>query len=141
MFQSTHPRRVRLFATLNVLRNGQFQSTHPRRVRPMQKIFLTNFVCFNPRTHVGCDQDMFAPMAEIELFQSTHPRRVRLIILLWICSGKCFNPRTHVGCDFAILIYSSLLISFNPRTHVGCDRILFLALFFRHLEDSFRESP
>ena len=56
-------------------------------------------VCFNPRTHTGCDF-----------------RRVRAIRLLW-----SFNPRTHTGCDLRHGLSSGTLMSFNPRTHTGCD--------------------
>ena len=34
MFQSTHPYRVRLFASSKDKQNLMFQSTHPYRVRP-----------------------------------------------------------------------------------------------------------
>lgn len=33
-----------------------FQSTHPRRVRLMVLMLRTVFLSFNPRTHVGCDR-------------------------------------------------------------------------------------
>ena len=55
VFQSTHPRRVRLISASIAGMSASFQSTHPRRVR---------------RDH----------QADCELawtFQSTHPRRVR----------------------------------------------------------------
>ena len=34
-----------------------FQSTHPRRVRPGKTSFLRPILCFNPRTHEGCDYE------------------------------------------------------------------------------------
>ena len=78
-----------------------FQSTHPRGVRPTLLGQGFQGVCFNPRTHVGCDTgtleeaiarfevSIHAPtwgatcqhVADIyayEVFQSTHPRGVRL---------------------------------------------------------------
>ena len=77
-FQSTHPRRVRpqtqlgrvqegvsihaptqgaTGGTLAVFGTGLFQSTHPRRVR-RGAIYATSApsLCFNPRTHAGCDR-------------------------------------------------------------------------------------
>ena len=57
MFQSTHPRRVRLQYQDRHKRERKFQSTHPRRVRPSH----------------------FSPLLSAQKFQSTHPRRVRLI--------------------------------------------------------------
>ncbi len=79
-FQSTHPRRVRLFA--NHTANGfiEFQSTHPRRVR----------------------QSLDDLRTTLEEFQSTHPRRVRLYYIKFNdVTLQGFNPRTHVGCDVA----------------------------------------
>ena len=55
---------------------------------------------FNPRTHVGCD---------IEIF---------LIEFIYLD----FNPRTHVGCDLTVLVPFLCVKDFNPRTHVGCDQ-------------------
>ena len=54
-----------------------FQSTHPRRVRHDADGNKISLLCFNLRTHVGCDQ--FCKDIQD--------------------SGKRFNPRTHVGCD------------------------------------------
>ena len=77
VFQSTHPRRVRLSPFTAAGVDFVFQSTHPRRVRPLQVRYGVNQMCFNPRTHVGCDFLKFG-----------------IIVVL-----ACFNPRTHVGCD------------------------------------------
>ena len=55
MFQSPHPRRVRLRTACVALYWFEFQSTHPRRVRLNVTFFSCNFISF----------------------QSTHPRRVR----------------------------------------------------------------
>ena len=58
VFQSTHPRRVRLVAVQGLTKKDvKFQSTHPRRVRPQQAqqiILLMGY--FNPHTREGCDQ-------------------------------------------------------------------------------------
>ena len=56
---------------------------------------------FNPRTHVGCDQN-------------SNKMSKRILH---------FNPRTHVGCDGSAGASLSLIFYFNPRTHVGCDLI------------------
>jgi len=55
MFQSTHPRGVRLKAKTSEVWNNMFQSTHPRGVRPIALLGGTVF----------------------SQFQSTHPRGVR----------------------------------------------------------------
>ena len=77
-----------------------FQSTHPRRVRLFFLLKTLYTHSFNPRTHAGCDFASMSLYDYIIKFQSTHPRRVRLKerFSFWIYSG--FNPRTHAGCDF-----------------------------------------
>ncbi|XOQ25356.1 MAG: hypothetical protein ACFWTM_03300 [Mitsuokella multacida] len=61
-----------------VQRDFIFQSTHPRRVRllllPVLWLLLHHF---NPRTHEGCDMVSRPPSRKKSVFQSTHPRRVR----------------------------------------------------------------
>ena len=54
-FQSTHPRGVRPTPIVPNRVTTGFQSTHPRGVRPLSPIMPTGRICFNPRTHVGCD--------------------------------------------------------------------------------------
>ena len=121
-----------------------FQSTHPRRVRLLQDTGVWRcHYRFNPRTHAGCDcydcnklhggrVSIHAPTqgatAAISgwirpaLFQSTHPRRVRPRIALATAMTTCFNPRTHAGCDLgAIQLQGCKQAGFNPRTHAGCD--------------------
>ena len=55
LFQSTHPHGVRLAATSAQISYQLFQSTHPHGVRHVCKGWSTFGVCFNPRTHMGCD--------------------------------------------------------------------------------------
>ena len=55
MFQSTHPRRVRLGVIVTFFSWWMFQSTHPRRVRRCSRSPWQAGGCFNPRTHEGCD--------------------------------------------------------------------------------------
>ena len=122
----------------------QFQSTHPRGVRQVGVRYLRpQYLCFNPRTHVGCDKGVTQCILPKTLFQSTHPRGVRQMRLKRskqifrfqsthprgvrqkTCNERycmeCFNPRTHVGCDYKKYNYSRRQNCFNPRTHVGCD--------------------
>ena len=77
MFQSTHPRRVRLHLSRKLNKCLLFQSTHPRRVRLEFPVSYFLIFSFNPRTHVGCDDAL-----------ALHGSTLR-----------SFNPRTHVGCD------------------------------------------
>ena len=56
MFQSTHPHGVRPASADPVNVFGRFQSTHPHGVRLCSPILpLRTALCFNPRTHMGCD--------------------------------------------------------------------------------------
>ena len=61
--------------------------------------FLQRSGCFNPRTHVGCDEPELNNGDFIAMFQSTHPRGVRPVGTSLLPSLLRFNPRTHVGCD------------------------------------------
>ena len=127
-----------------VVRKGMFQSTHPRGVRLLTVHLNFTYYGFNPRTHVGCD-DEFKERFDSITFQSTHPRGVRLTpsaifegLIVFQSThprgvrpssnrtarhrSSCFNPRTHVGCDRAVrTVFTGDALSFNPRTHVGCD--------------------
>ena len=102
LFQSTHPHGVRLPLTMISPSKRLFQSTHPHGVRrptPIRR--TTDDKHFNPRTRMGCDQELkkIADAIDISIhapawgatrqsrtisfqliqlpFQSTHPRGVR----------------------------------------------------------------
>ena len=122
-----------------------FQSTHPRGVRlNLHRICFRIKTYFNPRTHVGCDKNCATTAIILFQFQSTHPRGVRptgiykdiftvyisihaptwgATVSLFFINQTCqnFNPRTHVGCDFQAVNTFFATCDFNPRTHVGCD--------------------
>ncbi len=124
IFQSTHPRRVRLDAAHAMAEEARAISIHA----PTQGATLSGWhglimtLYFNPRTHAGCDKLGIIKAVAETLFQSTHPRRVRLAAALqgWYCLFD-FNPRTHAGCDFGQLRGQADAEDFNPRTHAGCD--------------------
>ena len=122
LFQSTHPHGVRRESRQQHAISVTFQSTHPHGVRPesLVKVFTNKEVsihaptrgatrlyilskitelCFNPRTHTGCD--FIAPVTKsfTLLFQSTHPHGVRQTVSFFRAIVECFNPRTHTGCD------------------------------------------
>ena len=100
-FQSTHPRGVRLIRIKNSMDVTTFQSTHPRGVRRQLNIGYKLKQGFNPRTHAGCDS----------------------FYLLMAFRNANFNPRTHAGCDLVRINITKIINSFNPRTHAGCDAI------------------
>ena len=76
---------------------------------------------FNPRTPVGCDQEVRAQTLKLLQFQSTHPSGVRPALCFHPSGAMDFNPRTPVGCDPTGLKISHRDTDFNPRTPVGCD--------------------
>ena len=143
-FQSTHPRRVRLSANIALTQQQEFQSTHPRRVRQVGGLTGGWLLCFNPRTHVGCDSSIglmfildlsFNPRTHVgcdlqiqntfdlqSMFQSTHPRRVRLSILILILRFSRFQSTHPRRVRPLTTLGSIIIVCFNPRTHVGCDK-------------------
>ena len=98
LFQSTHPHGVRLRSECDKSVSVVFQSTHPHGVRLCGSKRVPDKVCFNPRTHMGCDNlslrnaeyftvSIHAPTWGAtslhpihfgdRMFQSTHPHGVR----------------------------------------------------------------
>ena len=96
-------------------------------------------ICFNPRTHTGCDVSLawlvtgsgvsiHAPTrgatdnnednSFLGEFQSTHPHGVRRHTKTIINKGiKSFNPRTHTGCDKSFSAAQAfLLVSIHAPT-------------------------
>ena len=84
-------------------------------------IRLQRCMNFNPRTPVGCDQEVRAQTLKLLQFQSTHPSGVRPALCFHPSGAMDFNPRTPVGCDPTGLKISHRDTDFNPRTPVGCD--------------------
>ena len=76
-FQSTHPRRVRLYLHPNLTVLVMFQSTHPRRVRRRRNTCLLICQMFQSTHPRRVRQTVFDMRVSNFLFQSTHPRRVR----------------------------------------------------------------
>ena len=82
VFQSTHPRGVRL---RSCMRKNLQTSFNPRTHMGCDYVvvrYCTVGFCFNPRTHMGCDT----------------LSRCRCL------PRPCFNPRTHMGCDKTYLV-------------------------------------
>ena len=77
VFQSTHPRGVRLLNNKEDRVENMFKSTHPRGVRPriiILGVFVAEFQSTHPR---GVRQRTGINCAKSQVFQSTHPRGVR----------------------------------------------------------------
>ena len=127
-----------------------FQSTHPRGVRLIFSFtILILSIRFNPRTRVGCDllynecyrdQDLVSIHAPAWGATSRRvPDAPQTVVSIhapaWGATGEqrrktevacCFNPRTRVGCDAKVFRTLETSISFNPRTRVGCDKLLLM---------------
>ena len=100
-----------------------FQSTHPRRVRLWQSWEPLTSISFNPRTHVGCDHGR--SVRPQQHYVSIHaPTQDATPSSEEESDPYSFNPRTHVGCDKIEHNQHLHQGSFNPRTHVGCDTSL-----------------
>ena len=99
-------------------------------------------MCFNPRTHEGCDfssnsalnvscVSIHAPTrgatrrrqgnARRQRFQSTHPRGVRPHSLHRQTAYRRFQSTHPRGVRLRPRCRSTATQSFNPRTHEGCD--------------------
>ena len=116
-----------------------FQSTHPRGVRLWCSPLKTTPSCFNPRTHEGCDSgraaepsissvSIHAPTRGAtddalsdyhdNMFQSTHPRGVRRLAysnLFRIVEFQSTHPRgVRLRLLIIITIYS-MFQSTHPR--------------------------
>ena len=136
--------------SLHPLQSWLFQSTHPRRMRLIKqgKLCFLVFVSIHASTKDATSLFPFSHWLWC-LFQSTHPRRMRPMIrcgLLQVLKVsihastkdatkylsnssfiiKCFNPRIHEGCDYlSPNLLKAWSIGFNPRIHEGCDKMLF----------------
>ena len=97
-----------------------FQSTLPRGERRVQRCAIRSRCRFNPRSHVGSDQQHIckqwqqsvsihaptwgatrqtAQRAQKQMFQSTLPRGERHNDIALSEAAEGFNPRSHVGSD------------------------------------------
>ena len=155
LFQSTHPRGVRLITFIFPILWPIFQSTHPRGVRHIITLFSSDCNVFQSTHPRGVRRAASKSGTTTFAFQSTHPRGVRRRRVRGPYSEVNFNPRTHVGCDRSsntngirsclfqsthprgvrrdIISLQPLLENFNPRTHVGCDPLAFILMpYFEH---------
>ena len=122
-----------------------FQSTHPRGVRLFYFLALgAPLAGFNPRTHGGCDS-FLRFVIFVVTFQSTHPRGVRRdgcnlgSTFLHVSIHAPTGGATHGGgtpdAYFVVSIHAPTggathwmplpqapKSCFNPRTHGGCDK-------------------
>ena len=116
MFQSTHPHGVRQYHKLNVQLLVCFNPRTHMGCDLILFLMVLALRCFNPRTHMGCDHKAEKALAEANEFQSTHPHGVRQLHFSGLFCTYCFNPRTHMGCDLSKSVSKSYDIEFQS-TH------------------------
>ena len=84
-----------------------FQSTHPRGVR-LNKYHIQYISIVSIHAPAwGATYIVVVTDSRLPVFQSTHPRGVRPYYLLAVSSELGFNPRTRVGCDGFISIWTT----------------------------------
>ena len=94
LFQSTHPRGVRLTRWRRLFWQRYFNPRTHVGCDRWRRDLTVRQVYFNPRTHVGCDALASQLNAYFKAFQSTHPRGVRHGIIDRNLSGLEFQS-TH----------------------------------------------
>ena len=99
LFQSTHPRGVRLVHRPPLCMAKEFQSTHPRGVRLSGMNCSVSFCRFQSTHPRGVRRGAVRFFRRKSLFQSTHPRGVRPPDCTDFITVICFNPRTREGWD------------------------------------------
>ena len=125
LFQSTHPRGVRLSHPLAKMIHAIFQSTHPRGVRPsMIGLCHMGIPNFNPRTREGCDTPKAMPFPVNFIFQSTHPRGVRHYIDGEIIYKKVFQSTHPRGVRQGDPLHHNLHIRFQSTHPRGVRQVL-----------------
>jgi len=99
LFQSTHPRGVRLPVSAPA-GPGRSVSIHAPTWGATQSFLVQDLMQVFQSTHPrGVRQGIYADFIAWEMFQSTHPRGVRHTHIATRWLAYRFNPRTHVGCD------------------------------------------
>ena len=118
LFQSTHPRGVRLFVIGSTTGQSQFQSTHPRGVRRgiANRILQRN--SFNPRTHEGCDSSSSQQtcIIKVSIHAPTRGATERKMLLL-IADKVSIHAPTRGATEREVKDshFSSLFQSTHPR--------------------------
>ena len=126
VFQSTHPHGVRRFVDNTYwLTHNKFQSTHPHGVRRCSQNGLCLGICFNPRTHTGCDGSwlelFFRYLSRVSIHAPTRGA-TRLCYPIGYGNYVSIHAPTR-GATGLLCHIDSRLKSFNPRTHTGCDSV------------------
>ena len=117
MFQSTHPRGVRLVdgfhrylifkVSIHAPARG---ATQPQPAKPKEELG------FNPRTREGCDGGQVIHLEKLTLFQSTHPRGVRHTNLVTTIENQLFQSTHPRGVRHHQTKWRSQLLQFQS-TH------------------------
>ena len=121
MFQSTHPRGVRLVIAISKFTFYVFQSTHPRGVRRSSvpsPLHLRLFQSTHPR---GVRHSTTSCWLHVQWFQSTHPRGVRRHVATNLSQPIHVSIHAPARGATSIRINKDTSVCFNPRTREGCD--------------------
>ena len=109
-----------MIALNNATQTQVFQSTHPRGVRLIKRLrYYLGKRSFNPRTRVGCDDLGRVELEALEDVSIHAPAWGATFSIIFLRYGKKgFNPRTRVGCDLPLvrlILTSSAFQSTHPR--------------------------
>ena len=117
----------------------EFQSTHPRGVRLLLNSNKCLSLCFNPRTHVGCDKNRVyaTDIKDVSIhaptwgatpckrrppvrywFQSTHPRGVRLVTEKGITGFGVFQSTHPRGVRLIFSKYLNIIL----QKYINCEQ-------------------
>ena len=141
MFQSTHPRGVRLTPAVGIVKVSGVSIHAPARGATIpiyshfnhfnvsihapargattnSKFAFMSYNSFNPRTREGCDHLSFDYTAPIDMFQSTHPRGVRRERASSLAGSATFqstHPRGVRHSDWVKIAERNMFQSTHPR--------------------------
>jgi len=122
----------------------RFQSTHPHGMRRRGFNGAFSIVCFNPRTHTGCDAfllvlrtifsvSIHAPtrdathsvrhLCTMPWFQSTHPHGMRPTLQSPATEAAAVSIHAPTRDATQENKMRAERVGFNPRTHTGCDAV------------------
>ena len=130
-FQSTHPRGVRLAASLRSIPASGFNPRTHAGCDEVLPAWHVQRVCFNPRTHAGCDKATVSWFDSDGKFQSTHPRGVRLPTDRFVCVWQKFQS-THPRGVRPIVTGCADMIHGFQSTHPRGVRLYDFKMFENH---------
>ena len=128
LFQSTHPRGVRLITTGGSLEHFRVSIHAPAWGATKKSSKVKGLSSVSIHAPAWGATGMLLHNCDKYLKVSIHAPAWGATCIGCIKNTpiSCFNPRTRVGCDVESEKYLLVLRSFNPRTRVGCDMFRFV---------------